>query len=102
MNRKKVAARITLKNIVHNVLHKMSVGTPRNHENDGFANTKPFLKKIHMYMHNNRKLPPMGALGSLGHNFGCLGGSLGYARIWMDAATLPGPPLGTTNEGVEG
>ena len=37
INRKKVVARTTLKNIVRQVLHKRSLGIPFNHENYGFA-----------------------------------------------------------------
>ena len=36
-NRKKIVAKITLKNIARKVLHKRSPKTTRNHENDGFA-----------------------------------------------------------------
>ena len=42
-NRKQIVANTTLKNIVRKVLQKRAPGTPSNHENDGFAKTKPLF-----------------------------------------------------------
>ena len=39
-----------------------SLGTPSNHENDGFVYTKPSFLHFHLYPQSDRKLPPMGTL----------------------------------------
>ena len=59
-NRKQIIAKTALKNIVRKVLHKRSPGNPSNHENDGFAYTKPLFSNLNLYIQIDWKLSPMG------------------------------------------
>ena len=75
--KKKVVPRSTLENIVRKVLHKRCLGTPSNHENDGFANTKALIftfpfgaPKLSKIVSNGYPLGSLWvALGAVGDSF---------------------------------
>ena len=49
-----------LERTARKVLHKRCLGTPSNHENDGFVYTKPSFSHFHLELQNNRKWCPTG------------------------------------------
>ena len=47
-NREKVAPRSALEGTSRKVLYKRHLGTPSDHENDGFVYTKPSFSQFHL------------------------------------------------------
>ena len=78
---KKGVPRSTLENTVRKVLHKRCLGTPSNHENDGFSYAKPLISHFHLELQNNRKWCPtgypLGPFGTPWASFWLFGGVLG-------------------------
>ena len=79
------------------------LGTPSNHENDGFVYTKPSFSHFHLELRNNRKWCPMGIplapLGVPWASFWLFRRVLGQLGILMDSVILPESPPGGADQG---
>ena len=61
-NRETVGPRSMLEGIVRKLPHKRCLGTPSNHENNGFVLMKRSFSLFHLEVQNNREWCPMGTL----------------------------------------
>ena len=61
-SREQVVPKSTLEHTARKVLHKRCFGTPSNHEDKGFVDTKPLFSHFHLELQNNRKWCPKGTL----------------------------------------